>query len=210
MDYITTPQDTDFGLYIHWPFCLSKCPYCDFNSHVRASVNWQEWFACLKAEMGFYGNRTWGRRLTSIFFGGGTPSLMPAIMIEGLIATAQKYWKFDEEIEITLEANPSSVESQKFSDYRQSGINRLSIGIQSLNDKDLQFLGRHHDSKQATQAIEIAAKHFERYSFDLIYALPNQRLDDWQKELKQAMSLAGSHLSLYQLTIEQGTVFEKN
>lgn len=210
MDYKPTPQQTDFGLYIHWPFCLSKCPYCDFNSHVRTSVDWQEWFACLKTEMNFYGNQTWGRRLTSIFFGGGTPSLMPARMIEGLVKTAQKYWKFDDEIEITLEANPSSVESQKFFDYRQSGINRLSIGIQSLNDKDLKFLGRHHDSKQAIQAIEMAAKHFEKYSFDLIYALPHQLLSAWQQELKQAIAFAGSHLSLYQLTVEPGTVFEKN
>ena len=209
-NYPINPQDTDFGLYIHWPFCVSKCPYCDFNSHVKAAVDWQEWFAYLKAEIDFYDKRTWGRRLTSIFFGGGTPSLMPAVMIEGLIATAQKYWAFDQGIEITLEANPSSVESQKFADYRQSGINRLSIGIQSLNDRDLKFLGRHHDSRQAIQAIELAAKHFKKYSFDLIYALPHQTLGDWQQELNQAMSLAGSHLSLYQLTIEQGTVFEKN
>lgn len=204
------PNQKKFGLYIHWPFCLTKCPYCDFNSHVRTSVTWQDWLKGLKQEMCFYGQRSWGHSLSSIFFGGGTPSLMPPEMVEELITTADKIWPFTADIEISLEANPSSIENQKIKAYRDCGVNRLSIGVQSLMDDALKLLGRYHDRQQAMQAIDIAGNNFENFSFDLIYARPQQHLVEWEKELKMALTLAANHLSLYQLTIEPGTAFEKN
>lgn len=204
------PNQKKFGLYIHWPFCLTKCPYCDFNSHVRTSVTWQDWLKGLKQEMCFYGQRSWGHSLSSIFFGGGTPSLMPPKMVEELINTADKIWPFTADIEISLEANPSSIENQKIKAYRDCGVNRLSIGVQSLMDDALKLLGRYHNRQQAMQAIDIAGNNFENFSFDLIYARPQQHLNEWEKELKMALTLAANHLSLYQLTIEPGTAFEKS
>jgi putative oxygen-independent coproporphyrinogen III oxidase len=196
-----------FGLYVHWPFCLSKCPYCDFNSHVRAAVDHGRWRAALLREIDHYAEDTPGRRLTSIFFGGGTPSLMEPATVAAVIARAGEHWPFAPDIEITLEANPTSVEAGKFAGFRGAGVNRVSLGVQALNDADLKFLGRHHSAAEARAALDIARRHFERYSFDLIYARPGQSASAWSAELAEAISLAGDHLSVYQLTIEPETVF---
>lgn len=198
---------TLFGLYVHWPFCLSKCPYCDFNSHVHASIDHDAWREALVQEIRHYAAQTPDRRLTSIFFGGGTPSLMHPDTVAAVINTAQSSWKFSNDIEITLEANPTSVEADKFKAFRQAGINRVSLGIQSLREDDLKFLGRTHSVDEARRAIEIAASTFDRFSFDLIYARPKQTVDAWREELTEALQMAGGHLSLYQLTIEPGTAF---
>jgi putative oxygen-independent coproporphyrinogen III oxidase len=200
-------DDPGFGLYVHWPFCLSKCPYCDFNSHVRAAVDHARWRAALLSELDHYAADTAGRRLTSIFFGGGTPSLMEPATVAAAIARAGEHWLFAADIEITLEANPTSVEAGKFADFRSAGVNRVSLGVQALNDTDLKFLGRHHSAAEARAAIDIARRHFERYSFDLIYARPGQSASAWSAELAEALDLAGDHLSVYQLTIEPETVF---
>lgn len=196
------------ALYIHWPFCISKCPYCDFNSHVRESVDQNAWRAALLADMTHEAALTQGRKLSSIFFGGGTPSLMPPATVAALIAAAERHWGFDDNIEITLEANPSSVEAARFADLAVAGVNRVSLGLQSLDDSALAFLGRAHSVAESLQALEIAQLHFGRVNIDLIYARPDQTADAWEAELKQALALGTDHMSLYQLTIEAGTRFE--
>ena len=196
-----------FGIYIHWPFCKSKCPYCDFNSHVSNSIDHERWLKAYLREMDHVADMTKGRRVTSIFFGGGTPSLMKPDVVYGLIDHIQKRWNISNDIEITLEANPTSIETQKFKDFKAAGINRVSIGVQSLRDKDLKFLGREHSAAEAIEAIKTAQEIFDRYSFDLIYARPEQTVEEWRTELKEALQYAQGHLSLYQLTIEPGTPF---
>jgi len=196
------------ALYIHWPFCVSKCPYCDFNSHVRPQVDVAAWQAALLADMAHEAALTPGRQLSSIFFGGGTPSLMPPALVEKLVAEAQQHWGFADDIEITLEANPSSVEAANFHDLAEAGVNRVSLGLQALDDETLGFLGRAHDVAEGLAALETAQAAFGRVSFDLIYARPGQSLADWRAELDWALGFGTGHLSLYQLTIEPGTRFE--
>lgn len=196
-----------FGIYVHWPFCASKCPYCDFNSHVAQSIDHEAWRAAYKKEIEHYAELTKGRTVTSVFFGGGTPSLMEPATAALIVDEIQRHWRISNDCEITLEANPTSVEIDKFRSFRTAGINRVSIGVQSLNEADLKFLGRAHDSMEARRAISDAEKTFDRYSFDLIYARPGQTVDAWKAELKEAIAMAGDHLSLYQLTIEKGTPF---
>jgi putative oxygen-independent coproporphyrinogen III oxidase len=200
-------SDPGFALYVHWPFCLSKCPYCDFNSHVVSGVDHKEWQSALLSELDHYGHETKARRLTSVFFGGGTPSLMAPDTVAAILERLSKWWHLSDELEITLEANPTSIEAGRFQSFRAAGINRVSVGIQSLNDETLRFLGREHSARDACQALKIAADTFDRYSFDLIYALAGQSQQAWEAELTQALELAGDHLSLYQLTIEPGTPF---
>ncbi len=195
------------ALYIHWPFCKSKCPYCDFNSHVRAGIDEARWRDGLLRELDHGAVETRGRELGSIFFGGGTPSLMAPATVAALLARAARHWSFAPDIEITLEANPNSVEAAKFRDIAAAGVNRLSLGVQALDDASLRFLGRGHNRDEALAAIDLARTHFSRFSFDLIYARPGQTVDAWHAELREALRLAGDHLSVYQLTIEQGTVF---
>jgi oxygen-independent coproporphyrinogen-3 oxidase len=196
-----------FGLYVHWPFCVSKCPYCDFNSHVADTVDPAAWQRSLLAELDYYGIKTKGRRLDSVFFGGGTPSLMPPAIAGALLDALAGYWSLAPDLEITLEANPSSVEAQKFADFRAAGVNRVSVGVQSLDNDALRFLGRAHSATDAIQAITIAERTFERTSFDLIYALPGQSRAAWSGQLATALARNPGHLSLYQLTIERGTPF---
>jgi len=196
------------ALYIHWPFCVSKCPYCDFNSHVRETTDQAAWLGALLADMAYEAGQIGGRPLTSIFFGGGTPSLMPPATVAALIAAAERHWGFAPNIEITLEANPSSVEAARFSDLAAAGVNRISLGLQSLDNQVLQMLGRAHDVTDGLAALEVAQKAFSLVSFDLIYALPAQTLTGWEAELRRALSFGTGHLSLYQLTIEPGTRFE--
>ena len=195
------------SIYIHWPFCARKCPYCDFNSHVREEVDIDRWQRALIKDMRAEAEIAERKPLKSVFFGGGTPSLMPPQLVENLLAEAQSLWGFDSEIEITLEANPSSVEAAKFAALSNAGVNRISIGIQSFDDKALQFLGRLHSANEALEALDTARAHFERVSFDIIYALPGQSAADWRTMLRQALSFDTDHLSLYQLTIEPGTRF---
>ena len=195
------------ALYVHWPFCVSKCPYCDFNSHVRASIDQDAWREALLIDIAHEARLLPGRRLTSIFFGGGTPSLMDPATVEALIASATQFWTPAEDIEITAEANPNSVEAARFAELKGVGVNRVSIGLQSLDDRALTFLGRAHSAREGFKALEIAQKNFRRVSFDLIYALPGDSEDSWSATLAQALSLGTSHLSLYQLTIEPGTRF---
>ncbi len=195
------------ALYIHWPFCLAKCPYCDFNSHVRDSVDNAAWQAALLAEMRHEHSVSGGEALDSIFFGGGTPSLMPPALVERLLVEAQALWGFADGIEITLEGNPSSVEAANYADLAQAGINRASLGIQSLDNQVLRWLGRLHNAEEGLEALEVAQQHFARVSFDLIYALPGQSPAQWQAELARALAFGTGHLSLYQLTIEPGTKF---
>lgn len=202
-----TPVPGGFGLYIHWPFCVSKCPYCDFNSHVADTVDDNAWQRNLLAELDHYGSKTKGRRLDSVFFGGGTPSLMPPAIVAALLDALSEYWSVPDDLEVTLEANPSSIEAQKFADFRAAGVNRVSVGIQSFDDAALRFLGRAHSAAEASQAITVAQQSFDRVSFDLIYALPGQSRDAWAAELARAVSRGTGHLSLYQLTIEKGTPF---
>ena len=202
-----------FGLYLHWPFCKSKCPYCDFNSHVRAAIDERRWREGLLRELDHYAAEIAAeggppRRLDSIFFGGGTPSLMHPDTVASLIERARQHWSFAPDIEITLEANPTSVEIARFRALAQAGVNRVSIGIQALDDESLRFLGRQHSAAEALQAFEAARAHFPRFTFDLIYARPHQTPAQWRNELKAALARAGGHLSLYQLTIEPGTAFE--
>jgi putative oxygen-independent coproporphyrinogen III oxidase len=200
-------REPGFGLYVHWPFCRSKCPYCDFNSHVRAAVDHGRWRAALLRELDHYGGATKGRRLTSIFFGGGTPSLMEPETVGAVIDRAAALWAPDPAIEITLEANPTSVEAGKFAAFRSAGVNRISLGVQSLREADLKFLGRQHDAAEARNAVALGHRYFDRLSFDLIYARPGQTLQDWRAELREALTMAGDHLSVYQLTIEPETAF---
>ena len=195
------------ALYIHWPFCVSKCPYCDFNSHVREAVDRRVWCDAMLADLAYEASVTPGRPLGSIFFGGGTPSLMPPQTVAALIDAAAAHWGFADGIEITLEANPSSVEAARFSDLASAGINRVSLGLQALRDEALVFLGRAHDVREGLAALETAQRSFDRVSFDLIYARPGQSAADWGAELRQALSFGTEHLSLYQLTIEPGTRF---
>lgn len=195
------------ALYIHWPFCAKKCPYCDFNSHVRASVDHDLWLGAMLADMRHEADLAGGETLESIFFGGGTPSLMPPELVGALLAEAERLWGFAPDIEITLEANPSSVEAEKFEALASAGINRVSLGVQSLHDDALRFLGRLHGVDEALAALNVAQQHFERVSFDLIYALPGQTVTAWEAELSRALSFGIGHLSLYQLTIEPGTRF---
>ncbi|MET0270407.1 MAG: radical SAM family heme chaperone HemW [Sphingomonas sp.] len=195
------------ALYIHWPFCVSKCPYCDFNSHVRESVDQDRWRAALLADMAHEAALLPGRPLSSIFFGGGTPSLMPPATVAALLAAAERHWGFAADIEITLEANPSSVEAARFADLAAAGINRVSLGLQSLEDDALAFLGRAHGVAEGLAALETAQAAFDRVSFDLIYALPGQSLAAWETMLARAIGHGTGHLSLYQLTIEPGTRF---
>ena len=195
------------ALYIHWPFCISKCPYCDFNSHVRDSIDQDLWREALLTDLAHEAGLTQGHRIGSIFFGGGTPSLMPPQTVETLIDAAARHWQFAPDIEITLEANPSSVEASRFADLAHACVNRLSLGVQSLDDEALRFLGRAHDVAEGLAALAIAQAHFPRVSFDLIYALPNQSEQDWQAQLQRALAFGTDHLSLYQLTIEPSTRF---
>ena len=197
-----------FGLYVHWPFCLSKCPYCDFNSHVRATIDAQAWEAALVRELETITSRLNSRpRLDSIFFGGGTPSLMPGRIVGSVLATAERLFGFAPDIEITLEANPTSVDAERFRDYRLAGVNRVSLGVQALNDADLRALGRLHTVDEALRAVALAQSIFPRASFDLIYARPGQALGAWQAELDRALAQGCTHYSLYQLTFEEGTPF---
>jgi len=195
------------ALYIHWPFCVSKCPYCDFNSHVRDTVDQKAWAAALLADLAHEARLTEGRKLGSIFFGGGTPSLMPPATAAALIGAAEAHWGFANDIEITLEANPSSVEAASFAELSAAGVNRVSLGLQALDDEILGFLGRAHRVDESLAALETAQCHFERVSIDLIYARPNQTADQWQGELARAIGFGTTHMSLYQLTIEAGTRF---
>jgi oxygen-independent coproporphyrinogen-3 oxidase len=200
-------QGDDLALYIHWPFCVSKCPYCDFNSHVRDAVDQAQWREALLADLAHEAALLPGRRLASIFFGGGTPSLMAPETAAALIDAAAGHWRVAEDVEITLEANPSSVEAARFADLAAAGVNRVSLGLQSLRDEALRFLGRAHGVAEGLAALETAQSAFGRVSFDLIYALPGQTRGDWEAELAEAMSFGTEHLSLYQLTIEPGTRF---
>ena len=195
------------SIYVHWPFCLSKCPYCDFNSHVRESVNEADMCKALQSEVNYFANLIGERTVKSIFFGGGTPSLMSAKTVENVLDKISSHWAIAEDIEISLEANPTSVEARKFADFSKAGINRVSLGIQALNDNDLRSLGREHSVSEALSAIELSQKYFKRSNFDLIYARMGQSISDWEKELTKAIGLADGHLSLYQLTIEKGTPF---
>lgn len=196
------------ALYIHWPFCLAKCPYCDFNSHVRDSVDHVAWEAALLADLRHEAELAGGEPLDSIFFGGGTPSLMPPALVARLLAEAEKLWGFAEGIEITLEGNPSSVEAANYAALAAAGVNRASLGIQALDDQTLRFLGRLHNADEGLRALETAQRAFSRVSFDLIYARPGQTTAAWEAELRRAIGFGTTHLSLYQLTIEPGTRFE--
>ncbi|WP_029010914.1 radical SAM family heme chaperone HemW [Azospirillum halopraeferens] len=200
-------RDPGFGIYIHWPFCKAKCPYCDFNSHVRERIDQARWRDALLRELDHYANATPGRRVTSVFFGGGTPSLMEPATVEALITRIATRWPVAEALEVTLEANPTSVEADRFRAFRDAGVNRVSLGIQALDDGALRFLGRQHSAAEALGAIELAARTFERFSFDLIYARPGQSVAAWEAELSRALDFAVGHLSVYQLTIENGTAF---
>ncbi len=201
-------MNTGVALYIHWPFCISKCPYCDFNSHVRAGVDQAAWRAALLADMAHEAELTAGRKISSIFFGGGTPSLMPPATVAALIAATDRLWGLADDVEITLEANPNSVEVANFAVLAAAGVNRVSLGIQALDTTTLQFLGRAHGVDEGLRAIATAQAHFGRVSFDLITARPGQTLAQWEAEMARALSLGTGHLSLYQLTIEPGTRFE--
>ncbi len=206
------PDPRGFGVYVHWPFCRSKCPYCDFNSHVREKIEVEAWEHGLVASLvrqkaRFEAEGLGTRRVSSIFFGGGTPSLMPPRLVGSVIDTIARLWPLETDAEITLEANPTSAEAENFAGYAAAGVNRLSIGVQALEINALGFLGRTHDPDEARRAITLAAQHFPRFSFDLIYARPGQSVAAWERELKQALDLAVGHLSLYQLTIEPGTAF---
>ncbi|MEL7257722.1 MAG: radical SAM family heme chaperone HemW, partial [Pseudomonadota bacterium] len=196
-----------FGLYVHWPFCESKCPYCDFNSHVQTKIDQKEWLKAYLEEIDRYGSLLSDRLLNSVFFGGGTPSLMQPELVEAILNRIRKTWRTANDIEVTLEANPSSVEAGRFAKFAEAGVNRVSLGVQALNDSDLKRLGRLHSADDARKALIIAQSVFDRVSFDLIYARQDQTLSAWKAELHDAISLAGDHLSLYQLTIEPGTAF---
>lgn len=200
-------QNGGFGLYIHWPFCEAKCPYCDFNSHVSRHIDQRAWRDGYLSELKRTASETKGRVLNAVFFGGGTPSLMDPDIVADVINAIKSHWPTANDLEITLEANPSSVEAGRFAAYRDAGISRISMGIQALNDDDLRRLGRIHSAKEALTAFDVARGEFERVSFDLIYGRQNQTAQAWKVELKQALNLAIDHISLYQLTIEQGTVF---
>ncbi len=200
-------REPGFGIYIHWPFCRAKCPYCDFNSHVRDAVDQARWRRALLTELDHYAAATPGRQVTSLFFGGGTPSLMDPETVAAVIARAGESWALAPGAEITLEANPTSVEAGRFAAYREAGVNRVSLGVQSLDDRALAFLGRQHSAAEALAALDVARAHFPRWSFDLIAARPGQDAGAWRAELAQALAQKPEHLSVYQLTIEPGTAF---
>jgi putative oxygen-independent coproporphyrinogen III oxidase len=205
---MTAPDDSAFGVYIHWPFCLSKCPYCDFNSHVRhAKTDEQRYVRAFAAEIAATAARVPNRRVSTIFFGGGTPSLMQPATVGAILDAIAKHWPVAKDAEVTLEANPTSVEATRFKGYRDAGVNRVSLGVQALDDDALKSLGRTHTAEEALAAVAIARGAFERYSFDLIYARPGQTPQAWGAELKRAIAEAGEHLSLYQLTVEPDTPF---
>ena len=205
---MTRAETAAFGVYVHWPFCLSKCPYCDFNSHVRhAAIDEDRFARAFAREIETTAARVPGRQVSSIFLGGGTPSLMRPETVGAVLDAIAKHWRLDDGVEITLEANPTSVESARFAGYRAAGVNRVSLGVQALDDASLKQLGRLHSVREALDAVAIARKAFERYSFDLIYARPDQTADMWAAELQLAIKEAAEHLSLYQLTIEEGTPF---
>ena len=195
------------ALYVHWPFCVSKCPYCDFNSHVRASIDQQQWRESLLADLAHEAALLPHHRLTSIFFGGGTPSLMEPSTVEAVIDAARRHWPVADDVEITLEANPNSSESARFADLASAGVNRISLGLQSFDDSSLAFLGRAHSAKEGLRALDAAQSVVNRVSFDLIYALPGDTEAGWSETLDRALGLGTEHLSLYQLTIEPGTRF---
>jgi len=195
------------SLYIHWPFCLSKCPYCDFNSYRAEEVDQERWRRAFLRELAHYAALLPERRVRTVYFGGGTPSLMEARTVEAVLADIARLWPIEADAEVTLEANPSSAEAGKFLEFARAGVNRLSLGVQSLNDETLKFLGRAHDAAEARKALALASKCFPRFSFDLIYAAQGQTLEDWRRELGEALTLAEGHVSLYQLTIEPKTVF---
>jgi putative oxygen-independent coproporphyrinogen III oxidase len=200
--------DAPFGVYVHWPFCLSKCPYCDFNSHVRrASIDEGRFVRAFAAEIAATAARAPGRSVSTIFFGGGTPSLMQPATVGAILESIARHWTIAPDLEVTLEANPTSVEAERFRGYRAAGVNRVSLGVQSLDDRVLAELGRTHTAREALDAVGIARSVFERYSFDLIYARPRQTPQEWARELQLALAEAGEHLSLYQLTIEPDTPF---
>jgi putative oxygen-independent coproporphyrinogen III oxidase len=201
-------EGSAFGVYVHWPFCLSKCPYCDFNSHVRhAAIDEGRFAAAFAREIETTANRIGGREVTSIFLGGGTPSLMQPQTVAAILDAVGKHWHVASDAEVTLEANPTSVEATRFAGYRTAGVNRVSLGVQALDDASLKMLGRLHTAREALDAVAIARRSFARYSFDLIYARPDQTPEAWSDELKLAITEAAEHLSLYQLTIEEGTPF---
>jgi len=196
-----------FGLYLHWPFCQSKCPYCDFNSHVSTKIDQRRWQRAYLSEIDRIGAETQGRVLNSVFFGGGTPSLMEPELVAALIERVRTTWPQANDCEVTLEANPGSVEAGRFRGYRDAGVNRISMGIQALDDADLKRLGRLHSVAEARAAFDVARANFDRISFDLIYARQDQSLAAWEAELREGLSMAADHLSLYQLTVEDGTAF---
>jgi putative oxygen-independent coproporphyrinogen III oxidase len=199
-----------FGVYVHWPFCLSKCPYCDFNSHVRAKpVDEARFIAAYRTELAHRATFTSGRTVSSIFFGGGTPSLMKPSTIAAILDAIAGHWQVSADAEITLEANPTSVEAERFRGFRSAGINRVSLGVQAMNDVDLKVLGRGHTATEALRAVELAASIFDRYSFDLIYTRPGQTAAGWKEELEAALLRSKDHISLYQLTIEDDTMFAR-
>jgi putative oxygen-independent coproporphyrinogen III oxidase len=208
VDAPTSGESQAFGVYVHWPFCLSKCPYCDFNSHVRhAAIDEDRFVRAFAAEIATTAQRAPGRTVSTIFFGGGTPSLMQPATVGAMLDAIARHWTVAPDVEVTLEANPTSVEAERFRGYRTAGINRVSLGVQSLDDGGLKELGRLHTAREALDAVAIARSVFERYSFDLIYARPRQTPQAWTAELKRAINEAAEHLSLYQLTIEQDTPF---
>ena len=200
-------QQSSIGIYIHWPFCKSKCPYCDFNSHVQETIAHADWAPAYHRELSYYKEMIGARHVTSVFFGGGTPSLMQADTVAQVLQSVDDLWGLPQGVEITLEANPTSIEMAKMQDFKAAGVNRVSVGVQALRDADLKFLGREHSANEAVRGLQVAAKVFDRHSFDLIYARPQQTPEQWRQELQQALSLSGGHLSLYQLTIEEGTPF---
>ncbi|WP_420345921.1 radical SAM family heme chaperone HemW [Pelagibius sp.] len=201
-------DDPGFGIYVHWPFCRSKCPYCDFNSHVRERVDQDRWRRALLRDLEHAAAHSANRRVTSVFFGGGTPSLMPAETVAAVIENIARLWDLAADAEITLEANPTSAEAERFAGFARAGVNRLSLGVQALDDDALRFLGRQHSAAEALAALNLARANFARISFDLIYARPGQNLAAWQRELNDALTLGPEHIALYQLTIEEGTAFQ--
>ena len=202
--------DPGFGVYVHWPFCLSKCPYCDFNSHVRRNpVDEDRYVEAFRVELAHRAKLTRGRTVGSVFFGGGTPSLMKPRTVEAILQAIADNWGIEKDAEITLEANPSSVEAERFRGYRAAGVNRVSLGVQALDDSDLRMLGRLHSRAEAMAALDVATSTFERVSFDLIYGRPAQSIERWRAELGEALARAPEHMSLYQLTIEPDTMFER-
>ncbi len=197
------------GVYVHWPYCARICPYCDFNVYKNRGVDWARWLAALKRDLGHWAARTSDRNLASLYFGGGTPSLAPLPVIEGVIAACASLWGFESGAEITIEANPTDAEQSLFRAFASAGVNRLSLGVQSFDDEALKFLGRDHDGAAARRAVETALSVFDRATFDLIYALPGETPAAWRARLREALAFSAPHLSLYQLTIERGTAFEK-